>query len=362
VTSFTESNRASVVGCVRGATSLRRLCRRVLNLSLLGSIALSAARTSALHAQPPFVPSQGKLLDGAHAALLDESGPALTLLNATTSNGARVGRRGSGPGEFLAPAALLVAGDSLVGVLDPANARLQWFERRGDSVRYQRGAAVDAPAMDACVIGSLVFVAVIAPVGKERIRVYGFDGLPRYAFAVRPEPSSASERESGLQFRIACDTATRSVVLSEVLGPRFEVFDLAGRALWRGSIPSFRPLEIRVDGASATFSRPPGGAHVVTTLAPVGTGRVLVAAEIVRRPVEAPTSTRHAAAFVIDLHARRALHGGDTACRLLDVRGSSLLGLLDADEPAVFLTDAIETVPDACRESAASWRALLSSR
>jgi len=317
---------------------------------------------SALHGQLPFVPSRGKIVDGTRAALLDESAPALMLLNARANSGARVGRRGSGPGEFTAPAALLVAGDSLVGVLDPANARLQWFGRLGDTLRYQRGATIDAPAMDACVIGSLVFVAVVAPAGKERVRVYGVDGAPRYAFAVRPEPKTPIERETGLQFRLACDAATRSVVLAETVGPRFEVFDLAGRPLWRGSLPGFRPLEITVRGTAATFSRPPGGAHVVTTVSPVGTGRVLVGAEVLRRPADVTTSTMHAAAFVIDLNTRQARYGGDTVCRLLDGRGPWLLGLLDAEEPTVFLAGTASGVPNACRSSAATWRALVSSR
>ena len=330
--------------------------------SLLWGIATAALPAMSLSAQLSFVPSRGYLIDGTRMALLDDGAPALVLQNVASGASTRVGRRGSGPGEFLAPSSLVVAGDSLVGVLDAANARLQWFARQGERLVYRRGMAIDAPAMDACSVGSLVFVAVIAPPGSARIRVFGIDGAPRYSFAVRPEPVAPIERETGLQLRLACDPATRSVALLETLSARFEVFDLTGRPVWRASLPEFRPLRITVQGATATFSRPPGGAHTVMSASSLGDGRVIVSAEVLRRPAEHASSSLHWAAFLIDLRSRQVRFGGDTSCRLLDGRGSVLLGLLDDDEPVPFRVGAADSIPSACSASATSWRTLLSFR
>lgn len=339
-----------------------------VGLVAVAGMSWSSVRSSHATVQTPPMDTlvqvtHGQLLDSERAAAIDAGTVELLLLDRSGNVRSRTGRRGGGPGGFIAPLALLSADDSSVGVLDPANARLQWYTRVGDALALRRAVSVDAPAVDACALGTLVFAAVVSSVGQPRVRVYGADGIHRYSFGIRGAPVSPEAGATGLQLRIACDAATRSVVLAESIGSRFEVFDLAGNPRWQGNLPGFRLQEISVNGEETTFRRPPGGAHVTTSLIANGTGLIVFAAEHHWRPRDADTATVHAATFTVDLRTRRTSGANGTRCRLLDTREGHILGLNEADVPELFIADtsAIEASPVACAQSLRVWRMLLSA-
>ena len=167
------------------------------------------------------------------------------------------GRRGSGPGEFRVPRALLSMANGHIGVVDEGLRRLTLFVRDRLRIRYDTAFQLDTPATNACVLSDTVallgysdgtVVHLLAP-GARQLRAFGAPfGSTR--------PFEAALLSRGL---IACAPVRNWVVAASEWLPDIRAYSADGTLVWARRIAGYRTTEIRrVDGGGLSYRDSPG--------------------------------------------------------------------------------------------------------
>lgn len=162
-----------------------------------------------------------------------------------------VGRRGSGPGEYLDPIDLAITSAGELLVLDQGNGKVLRFGRTAGRGRALVGEVRHGlPAQALCSTEGLVFL--LSP-GRERlVAVMDHDGAILREFALPHEPTAAERKalrgypSVPLNYgRIACG-AGRVLLTGQQTGV-VRAFSLRGEHLWTHELSAFFPVERKFD-------------------------------------------------------------------------------------------------------------------
>jgi hypothetical protein len=216
--------------------------------------------------------------------ILDKTAPHLRLVDERGQLRQTLGRRGSGPGEFLVPSALSFdSATKTVFVVDRANARVTEYEI-GDTLRLSRTLPTSVVNLfDVCVVRSRIFgisgsnTALIDELEIQDGRLVAKRGLgkPRSAHPLAAHPMVASRSARG---PLHCDPSGIVWVASETLGDIHRVNVDTGDQQ-TVAVKDFHPLHIQpAAGGGLTYSAPDGWYESISSLigSPAGM-RVVIA-------------------------------------------------------------------------------------
>lgn len=156
--------------------------------------------------------------------IVDQGASQLLRFDSPTAPPVRIGRPGSGPGEFRNPAGVVVDGDR-VGVLDAGNARFQWLAVDGTlhgafpTQFGEEAAALLAPGRVLLFRPSTVLRDGHAEGRSYLAYVYGEEGYTRRGFGT-PQPVAGEALVAIMENARAVAVGGGSVLLAEMISPR----------------------------------------------------------------------------------------------------------------------------------------------
>ena len=229
----------------------------------------------------------GSILDvvalSSRLLILDKTAPHLRLLDERGELRQTLGRRGSGPGEFLVPSA--VSFDSVTNsvlVVDRANARITEYDV-GDTLSLSRTLPTSVVNLfDVCVVQGRFFgisgsnTTLLDELAIEDGRLVAKRGLgkPRSAHPLAAHPMVASRSARG---PLHCDRSGIVWVASETLGDIHRVNVDTGDQQ-TVAVKDFHPLHIQpAAGGGLTYSAPDGWYESISSLVASAAGiRVVI--------------------------------------------------------------------------------------
>lgn len=241
---------------------------------------------------------------------------------------AAAGRPGAGPGEFQAPAALALDGDSAVWVLDRRAARVSRFRFEQGGIRFASSFALQVAADDLCAMEGDVFVYGVALDRHEVIHRYSAAGTPGPSFGVVYSAPNPLVRNQLLMGRLICAEENRVVLAMSNALPEVRAYEPYGALRWRSVIPDHRAIRMdeEPDGVVQGMPAHGRGYHYGASLVSTHSGYAitqigLVTMSSMRRPN--PFAELHT--YVIDTRSGRGWHAGTGIPLLAHLRGPEAL-------------------------------------
>lgn len=203
--------------------------------------------------------------------LLDSRTSQLRLFDWTGRFRGRLGRSGSGPGEFRVPTAVDWLGADTLAVLDYGLSRITLAVWTG-SVAFAGSFRVAAPAFDLCSIGPAVFVSG-ARVGDSsivrRIAVPGGSVRPIGSLFALDRQDPVLAGALSLRLQMECVPQLDLVVVASEWLPEVRAYAAGSGALrWSASLPDFNATIVTHTADGRISFKPPPTAvyHMVTNL------------------------------------------------------------------------------------------------
>lgn len=189
----------------------------------------------------------GMIVDGAvdgtgRYYLLDRRKQAIHVFSAEGTFLSSVGRPGSGPGEFVEPAAIALDADDEVYVAD-ADGRISRFLARGDGLVHDRTFLVGFNPNDLCVSEGKVFVQ--GPRQRGTIHRYDRSGTWETSFGPPPSADNSIVAATISVADVVCPDGRDVVVEVPMFLPLIRVFRHDGTLVRVDTIPGYRPIRVR---------------------------------------------------------------------------------------------------------------------
>jgi hypothetical protein len=182
-------------------------------------------------------------------------------LSAFTASGlqAAIARRGTGPGELLAPRAL-VEEDAIIHVLDPGNGRITRYRLDADTFNYVGQTRIPlALAWDFCLLDNEYFVLKYDPEQQHLIHRFTVgDGTRQGSFGSAFLDGDAILSTLTDVGHLECDQATRTVYVASMSTPIVRAYSTAGALHWQIQLEGTKHPVIERTGDGVRFRNPPG--------------------------------------------------------------------------------------------------------
>lgn len=152
-----------------------------------------------------------------------------------------VGGLGTGPGEFLHPAALALGPDQRLLVLE-VRGQVSVFDAAPDSIRFSRLMRLDGEVWDACVLGERLYVHGRSAAQGETVHAYDLNGKRETSFGEVYQAPNPIVRHQVSRGRIACAPNPGLILLAPTHLPELRAYAPDGELLWWIALEGFRPL------------------------------------------------------------------------------------------------------------------------
>jgi len=196
--------------------------------------------------------------------ILDSQFFQLRAFSAKGSFVASTGKRGEGPGEFIAPVSVAVSPSGSVFVLDQGANRIQrWALRKGV---FQLAGSVKVPffARRMCVLGQRIFVIGIYQ--NAFLHEMTFEAGVIRSFGVLPKAATPKLAELSSSDLLWCDAKENQLVTANSLYPDVFVYSESGTLKSHLRIRPFRQVVITTPGPGAvTYTMPKEGPNDLIT-------------------------------------------------------------------------------------------------
>jgi hypothetical protein len=175
---------------------------------------------------------------------------------------------GRGPGELLEPRAFAVVSDQIV-VLDPANARHNWYRLKEDSIEFDRSVrATTSDDYSVCSLGDRLFIRGL----RDDLMIHEVDEtgdlLNSFGVPIRDDdgrfgsaaPGVLSQRNRG---HLLCLADEDLVVVAFTYLPIVRAYSSSGTLRWETEMEGFRQLAfLPMGGRGVRFEAPEDGFHL----------------------------------------------------------------------------------------------------
>lgn len=207
---------------------------------------------------------------------LDRQMNQLRVLDTSGNVVQRLGRAGSGPGEYRRPTAVLANGQGRVYVADVAR-RIQVYEQEGDSLEFARTTQLTVGPLDLCGVDQ-EFV-VVAPSATLPTALHMFDrtGAALRSFGEVYRTNNALLRYEFLRGQVVCSQATGLIVYAPTawIGD-IRAYRSDGSAEWLTTIEDFITMQGTADSEGGIRPAPlTNGFHRLLSLVALPNGDVL---------------------------------------------------------------------------------------
>jgi hypothetical protein len=206
--------------------------------------------------------------DDGRIYLLDMNFQGIIVTDTSLRPLGRIGRAGSGPGEFREPIALAPLGRGRIVVLDRALRRLTFISDTGryhSAARVERMVALGTASEGMCIVDG-VNIIVYGLAAAHRVRVIDTAGVLVRNFAPIDTRYSSRGWDLLATGRVACDPSRKEVVITSRFSPAVQAFiPRTGALTWADTLRPFRELTLTEQRDRTTIASGPGGFSLVVS-------------------------------------------------------------------------------------------------
>jgi hypothetical protein len=188
---------------------------------------------------------------------------------------ASAGRRGPGPGEFLAPVSIAIRGADEVLVLDQSNSRIERWRFSGKALDRIGSYPIPFFARKMCVLGTRIFV--LGHHGSNLLHELDQSGAIARSFAPGPLQQTTTQARLRAPNQLWCDEEAGELVIAHRLYPELFIYSANGSLRKTIRAEPFRQIVVTTRGAGVvTYSNPKDGPYdVIVSTAVIGTRRIV---------------------------------------------------------------------------------------
>jgi hypothetical protein len=229
--------------------------------------------------------------------IADEGSFRVVVVDRESQRVQSVGRRGSGPEEFLSLTDLALLAPNRAAILDPMNGRIGVVEVALDAVRIVRTVRLGSIVSPEALCSRAGNIVVLGSRAGNLLHVIDSNGEVVRSFGepfLAAEPVIGSNLNLGKRGRLACtdspDDGPSIVAVSREFGI-VHAYTPDGTLMWKRALPAFRPMEIgpTPDGRGVVYRTPREGSYHIAVSVSFADG----AQQLLIQVAEVTSGTRH---------------------------------------------------------------------
>nr|MBA2669697.1 6-bladed beta-propeller [Gemmatimonadota bacterium] len=265
--------------------------------------------------------------------VLDSQAGRMAIFDSRGRHVASTGRKGRGPGELLAPAALTITPRGDILVLDPPNMRVTSYRLGSGTIQSTGSFRIPFPGADLCMIGERIFVQ-----GAHRgnlIHEFTLTGTLVRSFGVAGNPIHPAEGSTLSSGYLVC---TPSVVIYK---PRntsvVRAFHTDGRPRWQIALNRFAELQTRPNSdGSLTFSaRDAHGVDYASQIFGLGDQFLMIQLRNSSREVDEHGDEVNPRTMMLELGTGRVAAESQHLPSIADIRGGAAYAVVNSPFPQI---------------------------